>query len=65
MEEYYRNISLYDPEESQTIREYVAEQIEILYDKIAVLKSEQCLAGLIRFYDHEQQDCEEGIRDVN
>lgn len=41
------------------------EQIDVLYDKIGVLKSEQCLAGLIRFYDHEQQDCEEGLRDVN
>ena len=57
--------SLYDEEESQTIREYVSEQIDLLYEKISILKSDQCLAGLIRFYDHEQKDCEEGLRDVN
>lgn len=65
VEENYRNAALYETEESQTISEYVTEQIEVLYEKIAVLKSDQCLAGLIRFYDHEQQDCEEGLRDVN
>ena len=30
-----------------------------------MLKSDQCLAALIRFYDHQQQQYEEGLRDVN
>lgn len=30
-----------------------------------MLKSDQCLAALIRFYDHEQQEYEEGLKDVN
>lgn len=30
-----------------------------------MLKSDQCLAALIRFYDHEQQQYDEGLRDVN
>lgn len=30
-----------------------------------MLKSDQCLAALIRFYDHEQQDYEDGLKDVN
>lgn len=58
VEEHYRSLSLYEAEESHTIRQYVQEQIEVLYDKINVLKSDQCLAGLIRFYDHERDDCD-------
>ena len=65
VEEKYHNSVLYESEESQTIREYIGEQIELLYDKIGTLKGDQCLAGLIRFYDHEQKDCEDGLRDVN
>lgn len=30
-----------------------------------MLKSDQCLAALIRFYDHEQQEYEDGLKDVN
>jgi hypothetical protein len=30
-----------------------------------MLKGEQCLAALIRFYDYEFEEYEEGLRDVH
>ena len=65
IDERYLDGHLYDQQEANNIHDYINQQIETLYDKIGVLKSEHCLAALIRFYDHEQQDFEEAQRDVN
>ena len=53
---------VYDQQESQTIRDYISERIDLLYDKIGILKGDQCLAGMIKFYDSDQQEYESELK---
>lgn len=64
VEDYYRSSLVYDQEESETIREFITERIDMIYSKVGLLKGDQCLAALIKFYDSEQHEYEAELKEV-
>lgn len=64
VEEHFQANGIYDVEESQSISRTINSNINALYDKIGLLKTEQCLGALIRFHDHEGEDFNHVMRDV-
>jgi len=41
---------VYSRKECEEVKEFISNEIEVLYDKITQLKGDQCLAALIRYY---------------
>jgi hypothetical protein len=46
------------------VRDYIANEIDNLYDKISQLKGDQCLSALIRYYESDERELEKSINEV-
>ena len=46
----YAEEGVYSRKECEEVKEFISNEIEVLYDKITQLKGDQCLAALIRYY---------------
>lgn len=63
--EKYRALEVYDRKETSNISEFITEQIETLHEQIAVLKSDNCLAGLITYFANDGKIYEESIKELS
>jgi hypothetical protein len=61
----YKEMEVYDKKETVNITEFIGEQIETLHDQIAILKGENCLAGLITYFANDGKIYEDSIRELN
>lgn len=61
----YAEEGVYNRKECEEVREFIATQIEHLYEKITHLKGDQCLAALIRYYENDEHVLNQELEEVS
>ena len=65
MHENYQEKNVYLVEESVNASKFIDEQISNLYEKITLLKGEECLSSLITYYAVDEQNYKEALEEFD